>query len=71
LGSSCLIQHGQTKTTAENISRFTWLQLQKDDVVLELGCSYGVCTHILSQHAQEVRGVDNSHQLIAEVSSYP
>ena len=43
------------------------LQIQKDDLVLELGCSYGVCTHILAQHAQEVRGVDNSHQLIAEV----
>eukprot|EP00775_Hariotina_reticulata_P006494 gene6494-6722_t len=43
--------------------------VQGNDTVLELGCSYGLCTNVLSQHAQQVVGVDNSELVIAEGSA--
>jgi cyclopropane fatty-acyl-phospholipid synthase-like methyltransferase len=44
------------------------MQVSSSDVVLELGCSYGMCTNMLAEHAAHVIGVDNSEEAVAEVS---
>ncbi|KAF8071307.1 IP5P13 [Scenedesmus sp. PABB004] len=41
-------------------------QLCRADAVLELGCSYGVCTAQLAQHAGQVVGVDCGSEVVAE-----
>jgi methylase of polypeptide subunit release factors len=43
-------------------------QVSSSDVVLELGCSYGICTNMLAEHAAHVIGVDNSEEAVAEAS---
>jgi cyclopropane fatty-acyl-phospholipid synthase-like methyltransferase len=43
-------------------------QVSSSDVVLELGCSYGMCTNMLAEHAAHVIGIDNSEEAVAEVS---
>jgi hypothetical protein len=46
-------------------------QVQAFDGVLELGCSYGVCSRMLQEHAAWLKAVDNSDEMIQEVSSRP
>jgi SAM-dependent methyltransferase len=42
-------------------------QVSSSDVVLELGCSYGMATNMLAEHAAAVIGIDNSQEAVAEV----
>ncbi|KNC99271.1 uncharacterized protein SPPG_05526 [Spizellomyces punctatus DAOM BR117] len=47
-------------------------QIDRNDVVAEIGSSYGVCTNILSQHAKQVFGIEVSQQLVDEARKrYP
>eukprot|EP00879_Flechtneria_rotunda_P026508 GHRR01028266.1.p1 GENE.GHRR01028266.1~~GHRR01028266.1.p1 ORF type:complete len:434 (+),score=133.59 GHRR01028266.1:775-2076(+) len=41
-------------------------QVDSCDAVLELGCSYGVCTSMLAEHCQRVIGIDNSAEVVQE-----
>jgi cyclopropane fatty-acyl-phospholipid synthase-like methyltransferase len=45
-------------------------QVSSSDVVLELGCSYGMATNMLAEHAAAVIGIDNSEEVVAEVSRF-
>lgn len=44
------------------------MQVSSSDVVLELGCSYGMATNMLAEHAAAVVGIDNSEEAVAQVS---
>ncbi|CAJ1451682.1 unnamed protein product, partial [Effrenium voratum] len=46
--------------------RLAKTQVGQADAVLEIGSSFGECTHILASHAREVLGIDNSPELVEE-----
>ncbi len=47
-------------------------QVVRSDSVLELGCSFGLCTQVLSEHADKVLGLDISESVIAKAChTYP
>ncbi|KAI8465794.1 MAG: hypothetical protein J3K34DRAFT_525045 [Monoraphidium minutum] len=50
----------------DSYRRLARSQVTKADAVLEVGCSAGVCTALLAQHAGRVVGADNSPQLLRE-----
>lgn len=59
-----------TAVLAVNLfTAFALMQVTSSDVVLELGCSYGMCTNMLAEHAAHVTGIDNSEEVVAEVRS--
>jgi len=39
-------------------------QLEKQDVAIDIGCSYGKATHVMSQHCDNVLGLDISREAI-------
>lgn len=45
------------------------LDLQPDDLVLDLGCGYGYCAHVLSQIAQAVVAVEGDPTMASEAES--
>ncbi|WIA12335.1 hypothetical protein OEZ85_012388 [Tetradesmus obliquus] len=51
----------------EDYRRLARSQVSSSDVVLELGCSYGMATNMLAEHAAAVVGTDNSEEAVAEV----
>jgi hypothetical protein len=42
-------------------------QVQACDGVLEIGCSYGVCSKMLQEHAAWLGAIDNSCEVVQEV----
>eukprot|EP00959_Pyramimonas_sp_CCMP1952_P366698 7679969-Pyramimonas_sp.AAC.1 len=39
-------------------------QLEKQDIAVDIGCSYGRATHVMSQHCDNVVGLDISREAI-------
>jgi hypothetical protein len=54
-------------STTVDYRRLARSQVQASDGVLELGCSYGVCSRILQEHGAWLVAVDNSDEVITEV----
>jgi hypothetical protein len=44
--------------------------VQASDGVLEVGCSYGVCSKMLQEHAGWLVAVDNSGEVVQEVRGW-
>ncbi|WIA32469.1 hypothetical protein OEZ86_003289 [Tetradesmus obliquus] len=56
----------------EDYRRLARSQVSSSDVVLELGCSYGMATNMLAEHAAAVVGIDNSEEAVAQARKrYP
>lgn len=53
-------------TSRQQLQLYIYAQVDSSDYVVEIGSSFGVCTHILAQHAGRVLGIEVSPSLVQE-----
>jgi hypothetical protein len=66
--------HGTNIIVTENVSEYRATIpecVNKDDVVLEVGCAEGMTTKKLSEHCKEVIGIDKGKSLPKAKERYP
>lgn len=66
--------HGTTIIVTENVGEYRATIptcVNKDDVVLEVGCAEGTTTKRLSKHCKEVIGIDKGESLPKAKERYP